>query len=209
MSQITQMMAANQGRVVTQSPIFGPFHPALGFLSLSLIDPEYQISLGYYPSDFSAEDGLIANSQLLAIFTNRQVDMGRRLSVMRHDLGSCSPIMLVKHHGRQGERVLQYTPASRVGIDGANPDYPLLMGEAKVLASILRPELISLMQRVISRWSNRPVDARNADAHDGIIWLWLVADELGLSSSQFDEVNWTMHRSARYIGQSQDLLIRT
>lgn len=116
--------------------------------------------------------------------------------------------MVLKHRMSQAKSILRFTPQSGKGVDAFEPDAPRHLEAAKRLAEMYRPALTSLMHSVSIRWANDPVVNHDFDSHDGMRWLWIVADELGLSSSQYDELNWVVHDSLTFFRQSRDLLIR-
>lgn len=213
----TQMMALRYRGESTKAPLLGPQSYPVAALCRELVDPGNDTPFPLPITGLESVSGLdgmqdvqaaLRSEQLVVVTTPRQGSIAKELASIRAKYRCYGPIMVVKHHGSKVESALQYAPDGAKGINVVYPDLPRLMEEARDLASMLRPELMSLMRRVSERWTTERVKTRNADAHDGIRWLWLVADELGLSSSQMDELNWTMHFQSRYCRQSRDLLVR-
>ncbi|MEQ5802904.1 hypothetical protein [Halomonas sp. H10-9-1] len=214
---ITQMMALSHRGEQTKVPLLGPQSYPVAALCRELVEPGKDTPFPLPITGLESVNGLdsfqdlhaaIRNEDLVVVTTPRQGSIAKELASIRAKFGCYAPIMVVKHHGSKVEPALQYAPDGAKGINVVYPDLPRLMEEARDLASMLRPELMSLMRRVSERWTTERVSTRNADTHDGIRWLWLVADELGLSSSQMDDLSWTMHINSRYCRQSRDLLVR-
>lgn len=216
-SIMTQMMALSHRGQPTKAPILGPQGYPVAALCRELVDPGNQAPFPLPITGMESVIGLdglqdlqaaIRSEKLVTVTTPRQVRIAKELASIRGKYGCYAPIMVVKHHGCKAETALQYVPHNGKAINVLYPDLPRLIEEAQDLASMLRPDLMSLMRCVSQRWATERVNACNADTPDGIRWLWLVADELNLSSLQFNDLNWAMHRSIRYFPQSRDLLVR-
>ncbi|SFT99353.1 hypothetical protein [Halomonas saccharevitans] len=207
-SFITQSMAVSQGYSETHPPIFGPNGWALALPVCELIAPGNQHVFRCALPDRDSVENAMHSGHLLVAAVNPQVRVARELSILRHERVSHAPMVVIKDHGRQGERAMRFIPHHGKGLDARHPELPQLQEEAQVTASMLRPSMTALMVKVSERWSHEPSGEQNADTHDYVKWLWLVADELGLSSQQLDKLSFEMQRTFRYFRHSRDLLVR-
>lgn len=87
-SQVTQMMAATQGHVVSKSPVFGPRHPELACLTYMLVDTDHEHQLDFRQLDSLDVDGAMQGNRLVAVSCNRQIGRAHELTIKRNDLSS-------------------------------------------------------------------------------------------------------------------------
>lgn len=207
-SFVTQSMAVSQGYSKTHPPIFGPKDWALALPVCELIDPGKLHTFRCTLPDRKSVETAIQDGHLLVVAANPQVRVARELSTLRHERDSHVPMVVIKDHGRQGERAMRFIPHHGKGLDAKHPELPQLQEEAQETATILRSSMTALMVKVSERWSREPIGEHNADTHDYVRWVWLVADELGLSSQQLDMLSFEMQRTFRYFRHSRDLLVR-